>query len=511
MNLSRLKQKVAGLPQEAGVYFFYGKAESALSGRVKRGPLLYIGKATNLRSRVSSYFRGYKTDANIRIDANLRIKHLEQVEHLQHLEHNFVPGRSEWIGSMMPLVEEVEFEQTDSVLEALILESNLIKKHQPKYNTLEKDDKSFAYFVITKEEFPKVLIMRKTDIEKVHNSQLLVHRKKAIKKRPVDGELVTKNIYGPYTSKQQMQIALKIMRRIFPFHGGKQKTEKGCLDFQLGLCPGPYAGAISKEDYKKNIDGIKLILSGKKKRLLSGLEKEMKILAKQNEFEKAAQVRNKIFALQHIRDVALITRDMESSSTVHSSHFTDANELSRGIGTVNREPRTIRIEAYDISNISGTDAVGSMVVFENGESNKSQYRKFKIKTVDGSNDVAMMKEVLLRRFKNDWAMPDLILLDGGIGHVNMAEKLLRQELGLDVAIVGVAKGPTRKNLKLQMANSHPKGDQPLADNKVPMTQFPKQLQNFLNDKNLVKSIMDEAHRFAITFHRKLRGKNALLG
>ena len=168
-----------------------------------------------------------------------------------------------------------------------------------------------------------------------------------------------------------------------------------------------------------------------------------------------------------------------------------------------------------------------MVVFsakgENWQPNKSEYRKFKIKTVEGSNDVAMMKEVLLRRFshslagleyqtsspdgrgavmkktlKGDWAMPDLILLDGGQGHANAIGELVVQ-LGLDVLIVGVAKGKTRKNINFQFPIS----------NKVPMTQFPKQLQNFLNDKNLVKSIMDEAHRFAITFHRKLRGKNAL--
>jgi excinuclease ABC subunit C len=157
-----------------------------------------------------------------------------------------------------------------------------------------------------------------------------------------------------------------------------------------------------------------------------------------------------------------------------------------------------RVEAYDISNISGQHAVGSMVVFENGKSNKSQYRKFKIKTVDGSNDVAMMKEVLLRRFKNDWAMPDLVLLDGGVGHANAIGELV-QELGLDLLIVAVAKGVTRKNLNFQFPIS----------NKVSMSQFPKELQDFLNDKNLVKSIMDEAHRFAITFHRKLRSKSAL--
>lgn len=425
MEKSILQQKMADLPQNPGVYFF----------RDSKGKILYIGKATNLRSRVQSYFRALE-----------------------------VAGRSEWISLMVSHVESIDFEQTDSVLEALILESNLIKKHQPKYNTLEKDDKSFSYFVITKEEFPKVLIFRKTDIdfEKLEAKSYKV-----------------KAIHGPYTSKYQMQVALKIIRRIFPFHTGKQKTEKGCLDFQIGMCPGPYAGAISKVDYGKNIGAIKMILEGKKKSLMKTLEKEMQAFAKKNEFEKAAELRNKIFALNHVRDIALMTRDFEEKSSV-----------------ISNQSSGFRIEAYDISNISGQHAVGSMVVFENGVANKSQYRKFKIKNVEGSNDIAMMREVLLRRFNNDWLMPDLVLLDGGLGHLNMAEKLLHEELGLAVNIVAVAKGPSRKKLDLRM------------DEKLKKDPS-RQISDIISNDNLVKSIMDEAHRFAITFHRKIRNKNSL--
>ena len=362
--MSKIVEKIKSLPQAPGVYFFRDQKEK----------LLYIGKATNLRSRVASYFRG-----------------------------ETVAGRSEWIGLMVAQVASIDFQETDSVLEALILESNLIKKHQPKYNTLEKDDKSFSYFVVTKEDFPKILITRKTDISEDGKSFI---SKKLIKLERI------KNIYGPYTSKYQMEIALKIIRRIFPFHSLKQKTEKGCLDFQIGMCPGPYADAISKVDYRKNIHSIEMILQGKKKSLVLKMEKEMLLHAKKDEFEKAAAARNKIFALQHIRDVALMTRDFENNNFK------------------NKNSDFFRVEAYDISNISGQHAVGSMVVFENGQMNKAQYRKFKIKTVDGSNDVAMMKEVLSRRFNNDWAMPNLLLLDGGQGHVNMAGDLIR-ELGLD--------------------------------------------------------------------------------
>lgn len=465
--MSSITDKIKNLPQAPGVYFFYDGEKN----------LLYIGKATNLRSRVGSYFRS---------------------------EHN----RGEWIDRMISLIADIAFQQTDSVLEALILESNLIKKHQPKYNTLEKDDKSFSYFAITKEEFPRVLIVRKTDFKK-YIIPSVVEESLAFKNSDPSTSLhyaqddknkktkklmpeKLKAIYGPYSSKMQMQIALKIIRRIFPFHSLKQKSEKGCLDFQLGVCPGPYEGSITKDDYKKNIRGIRMILEGKKKSLLKTLKKEMEAAAKKHEFEKAANVRNKIYALEHIRDVALMTRDFEEDQRSTSPNLSSSKERRNMEGS-------FRVEAYDISNISGDHAVGSMVVFENGNANKSEYRKFKIKTVKGSNDIAMMREVLLRRFKNDWAMPDLILLDGGQGHANMMSELV-QELGLDVLVVTVAKGVTRKNLNFQF---------PIF-NKFPISQFPENIKKFLDDKNLVKSIMDEAHRFAITYHRKLRSRNALI-
>ena len=451
MGKSIIKEKLNKLPLEPGVYIF----------RDKVGGILYIGKATNLRSRVQSYFRGTET--------------------------------REHIGSMMPSVADVDFQQTDSVLEALILESNLIKKHQPKYNIKEKDDKSFSYFVITKEEYPRVIILRKTDLLKISNDKNAALRNAKLKNskfiRNSKLEIHHSHVYGPFTSKQQMQIALKIMRKIFPFHSSGQQTEKGCLDFQIGLCSGPYAGAISKEDYRKNVRGIKMILEGKKKKLVTTLEKEMKMAAKKNEFEKAAETRNKIFALQHIRDVALITRNDENFQFPISNFQTNSKFKIQN-------SKLLRIEAYDISNISGQQAVGSMVVFQNNEPDKSQYRKFKIKTVSGSDDVGMMREVLLRRFKNDWPMPDLALLDGGQGHVNVIGKLVR-ELGLDVLIVAVAKGKTRKNLNFQFPIS----------NKIPMSQFPKEIKEILGNKNLIKRIMDEAHRFAIGYHRKLRKKD----
>jgi excinuclease ABC subunit C len=432
---SKISKQLKNLPQSPGVYFF----------KDDKGEIMYIGKATNLRSRVGSYFRNGD-------------------------------NRGEWIAMMVSQIETIDFQETESVLEALILESNLIKKHQPKYNTKEKDDKSFAYFLITKEEFPRVLIVRQTDLDRIPRSKAQISKKgkgqnDQVKNKFKYSDIIADKVFGPYTSKFQMQIALKIMRRIFPFHSLKQRSEKGCLDFQLGVCPGPYSGAISKSDYKKNIRGIRMILEGKKKRLVSTMEKEMQVDSKKHEFEKAAEIRNKIFALQHIHDVALMGREFERSMEDH---------------------KPFRVEAYDISNISGEHAVASMVVFNDNEPDKSQYRKFKIKTVEGSNDVAMMREVLVRRFRNDWPMPDLVILDGGQGHFNMGAELIA-ELGLALSLAAVAKGPTRKKqeLRLQLRGKD------------------LQSERFLANENLLKYIMDEAHRFAITFHRLRRKKGMI--
>jgi excinuclease ABC subunit C len=437
-----LQRKLKNLPASPGVYIF----------RDKNGVIIYIGKATILRERVKSYFK-------------------------DSLENRPVVFAIDQIA-------DIEIKKTDSVLEALILEANLIKKNQPKYNVKEKDDKSFSYAVITKEEFPRVLVMRETEL----NKSVIASNAKQSRADNFKNGIATlqrtearKDIvfFGPYTSKKNLETALKIMRKIFPFHSGKQKTEKGCLEHQIGLCPGPYAGEISREDYQKNIRGIKMILEGKKNGLIKKLEKEMQAYSKDQEFEKAGEMRNKIFALKHIQDVALISGEQSLSLPPHP------NPLLRQ--EREKAEKTFRTEAYDISNISGKYATGSMVVFENNEPNKNEYRKFKIKTIQGANDVGMMKEVLLRRFQNDWTKPDLILLDGGVGHLNMGEAVLKG-LGIKISIAAVAKGPTRKNLEIKSRN------------------LDKRSQLFLENKNLLKQIMDEAHRFAIGYHRKLRRK-----
>ncbi len=444
------RKKLRALPKSPGVYEF----------RDKKRKILYIGKATSLKDRVGSYFRG-------------------EIEGLTLSVPKVESSKRPQIMGMMPLVEDIRIHETDSVLEALILEANLIKKHQPKYNIEGKDDKSFAYVVITKEAFPRVLVIRETELQKfpIPNSQF--PKKSQISKLKIPNtkyKITYTKIFGPYTSKKQLEIALKLIRKIFPYHSAKQISRNCCFEHQIGLCPGPHIGAISRKDYLKNIRGIEMILRGKKKKLLTEIEKQMREYSREKEYEKAAEARNRIFALRHIRDVALISD--EGSTFVRTKV-----ELS------------LRIEAYDVSNIGGDFATGAMVVFTGNKPNKSQYRKFKITTVAGIDDVGMMREILRRRFQNDWPLPDLIFVDGGKGHLNMAENVV-SEFGYNIPVVGVAKGPTRKISNFQF----------LISNKIPKAKIQK-IRAIIDNRLLLADIMNEAHRFAIGYHKKLRRKN----
>ncbi|MCX6788524.1 MAG: GIY-YIG nuclease family protein [Candidatus Jorgensenbacteria bacterium] len=389
------------IPETPGVYFM----------KNEKGEILYIGKAGNLKRRVSSYFLR-PHDARIQ--------------------------------KLVSLIREVDYKQTDTALEALILESTLIKKHEPPFNIREKDDKSFLYVVITDEEFPRVLLARGKNISEIKN----------------------KKKFGPFVSASSVREALRILRKIFPWHTHDPekigKYKKPCFDFEVGICPGVCINAISKRDYARTISKLSLFFSGKKEVVIEKFKKEMSVLSKKEEYESAEIIKRKIFALQHIQDTALINDDEIRS---------DSGEVSK----------RIRIEGYDISNISGTSAVGSMVVFTNNESDRNEYRKFKIQTVTGPNDIAMLREVLTRRFKNNWTLPDLILIDGGIGQVNVANNVLR-ESGLTIPVVGLAKGAERKKNELI-----------------------GKLPSAFNIETLIK-VRDEAHRFAISYHKSLRGR-----
>lgn len=417
MKLVDLKQ--FNLPDAPGVYFF------KLGSKI-----LYVGKATSLKDRVKSYF-----------------------------SRDILLTRGQRILKMIEEADKVEFIQTDSVLEALILEANEIKKHQPYYNAREKDDKSYNYVVVTKEEFPRLVIVRGRDLLKIENLKLEIAKQ-----------------FGPFPHAGELREALKIIRRIFPFRDAKcltaqaGKLGKPCFNAQIGLCPGPCGGWISKEDYRKIIRHIVLFFEGKKERLIQSLEKEMKLLAKRENFEEAEKVKRQLFSLDHIQDIALIKRDIESQQ--------------------NKDGEVYRIEAYDVAHISGTNVVGVMTVVDvpahagDGEVNKSQYRKFKIKA-DKNDDTKNLKEVLSRRFNHpEWRWPDLIVIDGGLGQLNAAQAVVK-ERNLSIKVVSVVKDKTHKA----------KGILGLTTNdRRPTTERAILLANA------------ESHRFAINYHRLLRSK-----
>jgi excinuclease ABC subunit C len=413
MTSQELLQK--DLPDLPGVYIFRNENKN----------ILYIGKATSLRDRTRSYFA---TD----------------------IFHT----RGRRIVDMVTLAKDVDFIVTDSVLEALILEAHLIQKYEPKYNAEGKDNKSWNYVVITKEDFPQVLTIRGRTLE-------IAYPKKNIK-----------YAFGPFPHGGQLREAMKIIRRIFPYRDNKCTPGqiRPCFNRQIGLCPGVCTGEITKQDYAKIVNHLRLFFEGKKSELMKSLEREMKSFAKKQEFEKAEQVKQTIFALNHIQDIALIKEEKDIQKEEH--------QLDR-----KQNDEAFRIEAYDIAHISGTSQVGVMTVVEDGEICKADYRKFKIKTQKGSNDVGALKEVLHRRLNHpEWRRPDLIVVDGGKAQINAAEAALK-ERNVHVEVVSVVKDERHKPREIL-------GDQ-------------KTARAYEREIIVANS---EAHRFAITYHRHLRGR-----
>ncbi len=364
--------------------------------------ILYIGKATSLKDRVKSYFG-----------------------------KNLMSTRGPLVTKMVEGAVFLDYKTTDSVLEALILEAYEIKKYKPIYNSKEKDDKSYNFVTITDEDFPRVVITRGL------------------------------GTFGPFPHGAELKEALKIVRKIFPFRDEKCKLNgRPCFNAQLGLCPGPCIGLISKKDYRKQIRKLKLFFEAKKSELIKMLEKEMKIKAKEKKFEEANEIKKKIFALEHIQDMALIKRDIERE----------------------KDSSITRIEAYDIAHLSGKNTVGVMVVAEDGELVKSQYRKFKIK-VDKNDDTNNLREIISRRLNHpEWELPKIIVVDGGVGQKNAAKDEIRKK-DLDIQVVSVVKDERHKAREI------------LGEKKT--------LEKWQNSILLANG---EAHRFAISYHRKLRNK-----
>lgn len=408
------------LPQAPGVYFWK-----------KGNAILYIGKATSLRDRVRSYFAS-----------------------------DLIDTRGPGILDMVTQATTVEYEETPSVLEALILEANLIKKHQPKYNIKEKDDKSFFRVIVSDEPWPRVMVVRSRDLQVME----LTGR---ISRLRFDGKV--KYSFGPFPNGGSLRDALRIIRKIFPFRDFRADTPENERFYkQLGLSPDT-SDTEARREYLKNITNIKLFFEGKKGSILKALENEMASHAKALEFELADVAKRKIFALGHINDVALIRDE-------------SADDRARKGG------KGFRVEAYDIAHISGTSTVGVMTVVLNGLVDKSQYRKFKIRSVrKGSvDDYASLSEIVTRRFGHpEWGLPDLVVVDGGIGQYNAVAGTLKS-LGISVPVVSVIKDDRHRPKAFH-------GPEDLA-------------RKYKKDILLANS---ESHRFAVTFHKEQRSKEFL--
>lgn len=547
-----LKDKLSALPASPGVYLM----KNAL------GDVIYVGKAVVLKNRVRSYFQKLGKD---------------------------VSGK---VRRMVYEIADLEWIVTDTELEALILESNLIKKYRPHYNVRLKDDKSYPYIAVTlKDRFPRPMFLRKVNLE------------------PNDGN----RYFGPYTDSNAVRETLRLIRRVFKVPCGysdpSRSKGRACLYYHIGQCLGPCAGEVTEEEYRQVIKDVITFLEGRQDKLLKELNAQMEDAAEKLLFEKAARLRDQIQAIQRIVErqkvisnamtdqdvVALVTDNgnaiaqmffIRGGKLIGQEHFllegTSSDDLSEGIrefikqyyqaaayvpreillqyeideieiienwlrqkrGTkvnvshpVRGEKRQLvemaeknaeavldqlrrkieadesiakaeltelqqtlglpklpkRVECYDISNIMGTEAVGSLVVFENGKPKKSDYRRFKIKyTPEQPDDYAMMREVLARRLTGKLRqtekfanLPDLLMVDGGKGQLNVAVEVL-DALGEEVPVIGLAKE--------------------FEEVFKPGEPAPVVLPRASKGLHLLQRIRDEAHRFAVEYHRKLRSK-----
>lgn len=416
--MQREELKQLNIPDEAGIYQFR-----------KGRKILYVGKAAVLKDRVRSYFAA-----------------------------DLAGTRSPAIALMVKEATTLTWQTTESVLEALIREANFIKQYQPPYNVANRDNKSFNYLVITKEDFPRVLVVRGRELFQTWD------------------EANIKYLFGPFPHGLQLQEAVKIVRKIFPFRdskcvpcpdqlrtkNSKLKTAcKPCFNRQIGLCPGVCTGETSKEEYAVMIKHIVELFRGNFKGLKRQLSREMKEAAYAEDFEKAVRLRRQCEALEHIRDVSLIKSE----------------RVSAGGGA--------RVEAYDVAHTSGRETVGVMTVVHNGEAVKGSYRMFKIRSA-ANDDVAALVEMLERRLSHpEWQLPRVFAIDGGKAQVRAAEKVLKKA-GVQIPVVGVVK------------NERHRPERFIGNERV--------IAAYERDILLANA---EAHRFGINYHRKRRHSSSL--
>lgn len=391
------------------------------------GRALYIGKAASLKKRVSSYF---KRDPNI----------------------------SHRIRLMTEKAADVSFIVTGSEAEALITESAFIKRYRPRYNVALKDDKSYPYLKLTVgEEFPRLMLTRKLR----RNGSLY---------------------YGPYTDVKLLRKALGIMKRLFPLRTCRRMPKKVCLNYHIGQCPAPCVEAVDKSEYGDIVKELELFLTGRREELIDELSRKMRWAAEKRDFEEAALLRDRIVAL------SVVPRPTGGASIIEKAKPYDEVTALKSLLGLKRVPR--RIEAFDVSNISGKEATGSMITFIDGRPSKDDYRRFKIRDVSGIDDYKMMKELVRRRYERVKAerlpCPDLIIVDGGKGQLNAASSVL-EELGFErLSVIGIAK-------KFEHIYLRKRKEPIIFSEHSPVLR-------------LIQRLRDEAHRFAVAYHRKLRRK-----
>lgn len=530
-----IKEKLSVLPDQPGCYLM----------KDRQNTIIYVGKAKVLKNRVRSYFTG---------------------------SHDAKTQR------LVSEIEDFEYIVTSSNIEALILELNLIKKYDPKYNVMLKDDKTYPFIKITNERHPKLIVTRNVKKDKG-------------------------KYFGPYPNVQAARETKKLLDRLYPLRKCATLPDRVCLYYHLGQCLAPCVYDISEETNKQLVDEITRFLNGGHQQIKKELTEKMQEAAEQLEFERAKELRDQIayidstmekqkmtmsdlsdrdvFAYAYdkgwmcvqvffIRQGKLIERDVslfpmyqdhEEEFLTFMGQFYEKNNhflpkeilvpdsvdqemieqlletnvhqpkkgkkkdllllahqnakiaLKEKFSLIERdEERTIgaveqlgdalniympyRIEAFDNSNIQGADPVSAMVVFQDGKPYKKEYRKYKIKTVEGPDDYASMREVIRRRYtrvlKDELPLPDLILIDGGKGQINAAIDVLENELNLSVPVAGLVKDEKHRTSNLMMGDT------------LEIVALERNSQAFY----LLQRIQDEVHRFAISFHRQLRGKNA---
>ncbi len=395
----------------------------------KNAEIIYIGKAKSLKKRVSSYFQNKGLGAKTNL--------------------------------MISKITDIKTIKVFSEFEALLLEAELIKENRPFFNIQAKDDKSPLFIKISNDEIPLISTVR--------------------------NEKAKKGVFlkGPFPNAEIVKEILKISRKIFTYC--HHKNPKGpCLYVHLGLCPYPYQSKEARLKYLKDIRRIKKLLQGKSRQLTRELKKEMQILSNLQKYEEASKIKTKIQQLEFLTSSYHAPREfLERPTLVDDLALTRLKNLKK-ILELKSIPK--RIECYDISNISGKLATGSMVVFESGKTAKDQYRRFKIRFVDKPNDYQMLSQVLTRRFKNDWPQPDLIIIDGGRGQLNIALSIT-SKFRLFIPTISIAK----------------RFEEIYTKDKI----FPISLNKESPARQLVEEIRDEAHRFALKYHRLLRSQKLL--